>query len=429
MLPMLLSMFFQQTYNLCDSWIAGNYIGEAALGAVGTCYPVTVCLIAISSGLSLGVSVLVSQSFGAKDERGIIGAAFTSLRAYIPLSLAVTAVGIALAPWAVRALSVPRELHDMTVIYLRIYMAGFIFQFLYNIFTAVLNGLGNSRTPLIILLASCIVNIALDVIFVTVLRFGVAGLALATLLSQAASCLMTALAALSALRQFDAPAGAKAFDRDIMSELLRLGVPSMVQHLFMSFGQLAVQSVINGYGMIVLAGYSAAFRLNGIYINSLMAVSNALTGFIAQNRGAKKTGRIKTGLRSAVFVGYLFTGLVILLMLTKGDLILGSFLGDNENKAAVVSAGMGFVSVVVPSYVIVCLKIMIDGYIRGMGEMRKYLATALLDVAVRVSCGRLLSELWGLDGVWFLWPLAWILGLSLDIVFYFIVKRKFEKNI
>lgn len=190
-LPMLISMFFQQAYNLVDSWIAGNYIGDVALGAVGTCYPITVFLIAISSGLSLGTSIFCSQAFGAKRYEQVKTAIHSSIYVYIPLAVVVSITGLILSPNIVNLLSVPAEAHDATVVYLRIYMIGFSFQFLYNIANGVLTGLGNSRTPLIYLIISSICNIALDWFFVAVLNTGIAGLALATILSQLLSAILT----------------------------------------------------------------------------------------------------------------------------------------------------------------------------------------------------------------------------------------------
>lgn len=424
-IPMLVSMFFQQAYNLVDSWIAGNYIGEIALGAVGTCYPVTVFLIAIASGLSLGTSIFCSQAYGAKAYGDVKAAVSSSLAAYLPLAAVLSFIGVLLSPRILRWLSVPAEAYEATLSYLRIYMVGFSFQFLYNIVNGVLTGLGNSRTPLYYLVSSSVCNIVLDYLFVVSFSWGVAGLALATVLSQLLSAVLTSVTVSGICKRIDTESSAPFFSAKIMSEVLKLGVPSMIQHMLMSLGQLSLQNVINSYGVVVMAGYSVAFRINGLVINSLMALSNALSGFIAQNKGAKEYDRIKEGLTVSVIMAYIFSAAVIVILLTSGPEILAIFLKDSEHFSEVIDAGMGFVRVVSPFYLLVCLKIVFDGALRGIGAMTAFMMATMSDVVVRVLCGQLFSDLWGLRGVWDVWPAAWLLGTGLSVGCYLKYSKKF----
>lgn len=415
-IPMLISMFFQQAYNLVDSWIAGNYIGDVALGAVGTCYPITVFLIAISSGLSLGTSILCSQSYGAKKFDQVKSAISTSLIVYMPLALLISALGLMLASSIVTWLSVPPEAYRETVVYLRIYLIGFSFQFLYNIVNGVLTGLGNSKTPLIYLIISSVCNIILDWIFVAGLNIGVAGLALATIFSQLLSALLTLCTVLDVSKKM--PSSGQRFSSDIMKTVVKLGVPSMIQHMLMSMGQISLQSIINGYGLVVMAGYSVAFRINGLVINSLMALSNALSGYIAQNKGAKEYGRIRSGIRVSLIIAYAFSVCVILVLQLFGPEILGIFIEEADNTTDVIAAGMGFVRVVSPFYLLVCLKIVFDGALRGTGAMTCFMFATMSDVVVRILCGQPFSNHWGLNGVWAVWPSAWLVGTGLSVGFY-----------
>ncbi|MGN0158011.1 MAG: MATE family efflux transporter [Brotaphodocola sp.] len=416
-IPMLISMFFQQAYNLVDSWIAGNYIGAVALGAVGTCYPLTVFLIAIASGLSLGSSIFCSQTYGKKEYGDVKTAVKTSILAYLPASVVISISGILFAPTVLKWLSVPVEAYDATRIYLRIYMIGFTFQFWYNIVNGVLTGLGNSRTPLYYLIISTVCNIILDYVFIVIWNQGVAGLALATIISQLLSAVLTSFTVFHILQAM--PGKSIIFSGTMIQEILKLGVPSMIQHILMSLGQISLQNVINSYGVIVMAGYSVAFRINGIIINSLMALSNALSGFIAQNKGAEEYGRIREGVRVSTIIAYIFSAAVILILFLYGEGILSMFIKKSDHYEEVIAAGMGFIRIVSPFYLGVCLKIVYDGALRGIGAMNFFMFATMSDVVVRVMFGSIFSKTWGLNGVWAIWPTAWIVGTILSVGLYY----------
>lgn len=423
-LPMLVSMFFQQAYNLIDSWIAGNQIGAEALGAVGTCYPVTVFFVAIASGLGLGTSLLCSQSFGAKAYSQVQCCITTSLISFLPFSVLLSAAGMLLCPCILAFLAVPAEVCAPTEEYLRLYILSLPFVFIYNVTNGVLNGLGDSRTPLLFLVISSICNIFLDWIFVVLIPFGVAGLALATLLSQALAALLTSLSVRKMYLSFGPPL--HLWSSDCLKQILRLGVPSVFQHVFMSMGQLSLQNVINSYGLIVMAGYSVAFRINGIIINSLMALSNALSGFIAQNKGAKKHSRITSGIKYSLVIAYAFSAVTVLILLTFGEPVIASFVQEQSDSAAIIHAGMGFIRVVAPFYLLVCAKIVFDGALRGIGAMTSFMTATMSDVLVRICLARTFSTHFGINGVWAIWPLAWLVGTALSIGFYLFQSRKPE---
>lgn len=427
-IPMLTGMFFQQAYNLVDGYIAGRHIGAAALGAVGTCYPVTVFFLAIASGLSLGTSIFCSLQYGAKRYRRVRSAVTTSLISLIPFSLLLGVMGIRFIPYITRWLAVPDDALLATGDYLLIYMAGLPFLFLYNISNGILTGLGDSKTPLIFLVVSSSCNIALDFVFVKIIPWGVRGLAFATLTSQAIASL-PALFAVKRVYQYMRPAEPKPSSKErfspaVLRDILRLGIPSMIQHMLMSTGQLFLQSVINGYGTAVMAGYSVAFRMNGIVINSLMALSNALSGFIAQNMGAAEHKRVDRGVKISLEIAFLFSLVIAAVFLWGGKSILGFFVRDDAERDAVLSAGLGFIRVVSPFYPLVCVKIISDGALRGIGAMAPFMAATLSDVAVRLLCGNPFSERWGITGVWAVWPLAWLVGTSLSVGFYLFFRRK-----
>ncbi len=421
-IPMLISMFFQQAYNLVDSWIAGNQLGAAALGAVGTCYPVTVFFVAIASGLGLGTSLLCSQSFGAKAYAEVQSCITTSLISFIPFSVLLSAVGLLLCPYILGFLSVPVDIYDATREYLNLYILSLPFVFLYNIANGVLNGLGDSKTPLLFLMISSACNIFLDLIFVLFIPIGVAGLALATLLSQALSAMLASVTVRKMYLVFGKRM--RLWSSNALRQILRLGIPSMLQHIFMSMGQLSLQTVINSYGLIVMAGYSVAFRINGIVINSLMALSNALSGFIAQNKGAEMYSRITSGMKYSLTIAASFSALVILVLLISGESMMAFFVKEGKDSADIIHAGMGFIHIVAPFYLLVCIKIIFDGALRGIGAMTCFMAATMSDVLVRICLGKTFSNCFGITGVWAIWPLAWLLGTLLSTGFYLLQSRK-----
>lgn len=413
-LPMFASMFFQQAYNLVDSWIAGNWVGAISLGAVGTCYPITVFCIAIASGLSMGTSIYCSQHFGAGASGEVRMGITTSLMVFLPFSVLLMIVGLFSCSGILSLFSVPAEAWLPTEQYLRIYLAGLPFLFLYNITTGILNGLGDSKTPLIFLIGSSLMNIILDLVLVILLPLGIRGLALATLLSQAAAAIATFVTVLRLIRQLEAETDVPRFSLPVLREILNLGIPSVIQHAFMSTGQMVLQNVINRYGIIVMAGYSVAFRINGLYVNSNMALSNALSGFIAQNKGAGNIGRIRQSYRLSVVITGIFSLLTVLLLLTCGRPILSFFVGDDPEKAEIVAAGMGFFRIVVPFYLMVFLKNVSDGALRGIGNMKSFMFATILDVLFRIFLGPIFSDRFGLNGVWWVWPAAWLVGTSIS---------------
>lgn len=422
-LPMLISMLFQQAYNLVDSWISGNYIGSIALSAVGTCYPITVLYIAIASGLSMGVSLFSSQNFGAEKYRQVCTGVTTAYLILLPFSIVLSITSLIFSASMLEWLAVPAEAIPATSAYLRIYLMGLPFLFLHNMGNGVLNGLGNSKLPLLFLIFSCGCNIVLNLIFVIVIPMGITGIALATLLSQAFASIATSIVVRVTWLRLDADTRVshhknQRFSISILKELLKLGIPSVLQHGIMSAGQLFLQSIINSYGLIVMAGYSVAFRINGLVVNSLMSVSNALSGYLSQNQGAGKTDRMKQGVFFSLLISFLFSAVMVALLRYKGTVLLSLFVEDSAQKKAIIDAGMGFLKIVSPFYLLVCFKIISDGALRGIGAMVPFTLATCSDVVIRIAFGGYFSARWGIQGVWWIWPLAWMVGTGMSVGFY-----------
>lgn len=290
-LPMLLSMFFQQLYNIVDSLVAGNFIGMDALAAVGASYPITVLFIAAATGASIGCSVVVSQIFGARQLVQMKSAVSTAVISLIVLSLTLTGVGLLICNPLIALLNTPSNIFDDSALYLRIYICGVIFLFLYNTATAIFTGLGDSKTPLYFLIFSSIFNIVLDLWFVISFQMGVAGVAWATFIAQGLSSVLAVATLLLRLRKIRVQERYKVFDVGLLRRMSVVAIPSIMQQSFVSVGQLCVQGLINGFGSITVAGYSAAFKINMFAISVMTTMSSARSSFTAQNLGAESWRR------------------------------------------------------------------------------------------------------------------------------------------
>ena len=294
-IPMFVSVAFQQIYNIVDSMIAGKFAGKEALAAVGASYPITMIFMAVAVGCNIGCSVVISQLFGAKAYRKMKTAVFTTLSAGLLLSAVLTAVGLFTTPAMMRMIQTPDNIFMDGALYLRIYIGGFIFLFLYNVTTGMFNSMGDSRTPLYFLIGSSIGNILLDLLFVAVFHWGVAGVAWATFLAQGAACVLALLAFWRRLAQIKTEEKTQFFSLEVLKKIALVAIPSVLQQSFISIGNIFIQGLVNSYGSDVIAGYSAAVKLNTFLITGMTTLGNGISGFTAQNLGAGLPGRIREG--------------------------------------------------------------------------------------------------------------------------------------
>ncbi len=282
-IPMLLSVMFQQLYNIVDSVIAGRFIGEDALAAVGASYPITMIYMAVAVGSSIGCAVVVSTLFGSRHYGRLKTAVCTIFFASAGCSLLISILGLWQGDSMLRLILTPDNIFHDASLYLRIYTLGFVFLFLYNVCTGIFTSLGDSRTPLYFLIGSSLANIALDIFFVIVLKKGVAGVAWATLLAQGAASLLALLSLLHRLAQLKTSEPYNIFSLHTLGHVAVVAIPSILQHCFVSVGNLFIQSLVNSFGSAVIAGYSAAIKLNTFSVTCMTTLSNGLSSFTAQN--------------------------------------------------------------------------------------------------------------------------------------------------
>ena len=371
--PMFISVIFQQLYNIADSVIAGKFAGEDALAAVGASYPITMIFMAIAVGSNIGCSVIISQLFGAKEYRKMKTAVSTTLIASVILSVALTVAGLLTTTLMMRAIHTPNNIMADGALYLRIYIDGFAFLFLYNIATGIFTSLGDSKTPLWFLIGSSIGNIVLDLLFVAGFQWGVAGVAWATFIAQGVACVLALVTLQRRIKTVQAEGKAVLFSRKMLGMISRIAIPSILQQSFVSVGNIFIQSLINGYGSSVIAGYSAAIKLNTFTITSFATLANGLSSFTAQNVGAGLTERVKKGFKAGMKLAMCVAVPFFIAFFFAGKAMIQLFMTEESTTA--LETGMLFLKIVSPFYFVVAAKLMADGVLRGAGVMRQFMIT------------------------------------------------------
>lgn len=415
-LPLFGSVFFQQLYNIADSLVAGKFIGENALAAVGNSYEITLIFIAFSFGCNIGCSVIVSQFFGAKDYTNVKSAIHTSLVTCSALCVMLMLFGFLCCDMLLTAINTPVDIIADSKLYLDIYILGLPFMFFYNVATGIFSALGDSKTPFIFLAISSTANIGADILFVTAFDLGIAGVAWATFICQGVSALLAIMVVFKRISNIKATDKPAVFSFPIFKKLVVIAVPSILQQSFISLGNIVIQSIINSFGPGVIAGYSAAVKLNNLVITSFTTLGNGISNFTAQNLGAGKPDRIRKGFKAGLKMVWLLSLPMFILYFFAGRFMLYLFL-DAPTSAAM-STGIQFLCILSPFYFIVSAKLVADGILRGAGLMRQFMAATFTDLILRVILAYVFAGFWGATGIWIAWPVGWVLGTVLSIIFY-----------
>lgn len=415
-IPMFISVIFQQMYNIADSVIAGKFAGEDALAAVGASYPITMIFMAIAVGSNIGCAVVISQLFGAKEYDRMKTAVYTTLFAASALSVVLTVAGLYGSRGLMRMIQTPENIFGDGDLYLRIYIGGFLFLFLYNVCTGIFTSLGDSRTPLYFLIGSSVGNVVLDYWFVAGLHWGVAGVAWATFIAQGVACVLALITMAVRLRSVETRRKTVLFSWDMLRRIGMIAVPSILQQSFISIGNIFVQGLINSFGSSVIAGYSAAVKLNTFTITSFTTLGNGVSSFTAQNVGAGKRERVRQGRNAGVKLAFLIAVPFIVAFFGFGETMIRMFMG--EESAVAMRTGVEFLKVVSPFYLVVAVKLVTDGVLRGTGSMMAFMVATFSDLILRVVLAFVLAGIWGTMGVWLSWPIGWVVGTGLSVWFY-----------
>lgn len=416
-LPMFGSIIFQQLYNIADSLVAGKFIGENALAAVGNSYNITLIFIAFAFGCNMGCSVIVSQLFGAKDYGKMKTSVYTTLIFSGALCLVLMTAGLLSCNTMLRLMKTQEEIMTDSATYLRIYIFGLPFLFFYNIATGIFSALGDSKTPFLFLAFSSTANILVDILFVKVFDMGIAGVAWATFLCQGISCILSVLLILKRLAAIKTSAEISVFSWSLLRKILVIAIPSILQQSFVSVGNMLIQGCINSFGVSVAAGYSAAVKLNNLVITSFTTIGNGISNFSAQNIGAGVYARVKEGFRAGLKLVWTICVPFFLLYFGLGKYLLLLFM--DESSAAALATGQEFLRILSPFYFVVASKLMADGILRGAGAMNQFMAATFIDLVLRVVLAFVFSGLSGSStGIWCSWPVGWCIATGLSIAFY-----------
>lgn len=415
-IPLFGSIIFQQLYNIADSFVAGKFIGENALAAVGNSYEITLIFIAFAFGCNIGCSVIASQLFGSKRFAEMKTAVYTTLIAGGVLCAVLVAVGAIFCTDLLNLINTPENVLADSKLYLDIYILGLPFVFYYNIATGIFSALGDSKTPFFFLTCSSLSNIGIDILFVTVFKMGVAGVAWATFICQGVSCILALIFVFRRFGKIKTEEKPKIFSRRLLAKITVIAVPSILQQSFVSVGNIIIQGIINSFGSAVMAGYSASIKLNNLVITSLGTIGNGISNFTAQNLGAGKISRIKEGWRSGVGLVWLISIPFSLVYFFAGRFLVCIFLNNQSGTA--MQVGVEILHIIAPFYLLIAAKLATDGVLRGLGKMNRFMAATFTDLVLRVVLAFVLSEYLGATGIWIAWPIGWCFATLLSLIFY-----------
>ena len=415
-LPLFGSIIFQQLYNLADSFVAGKFVGENALAAVGNSYEITLIFIAFAFGCNIGCSVVVSQLFGAKKLSELKTAVYTTLIASGAVCLLLMVFGTAFCTDLLELIHTPQDILADSKLYLDIYIWGLPFVFYYNVATGIFSALGDSKTPFYFLAVSSLSNIAVDILFVTAFKMGVAGVAWATFLCQGVSCVLAVIVVFRRFRTIETAEKPKLFSVPLLKKIAIVAVPSILQQSFISVGNIIIQSVINTFGASVIAGYSASVKLNNLVITSFTTLGNGISNYTAQNVGADKPLRVCQGFRAGLKLVWMLCVPLTVLYFLAGQYLLYLFL-DNPTGTAM-QVGIQFLRILSPFYFVVSAKLVSDGILRGAGQMKPFMIGTFTDLILRVVLAKVLSIPFGPLGIWCAWPIGWSISAVLSVYFY-----------
>ena len=416
-LPLFGSIVFQQLYNIADSLVAGKFVGENALAAVGNSYEITLIFLAFAFGCCIGCSVIVSQLFGAKQIADMKTAVHTALLSSAVVCGVLMVVGLAFGTGLLELIRTPEEVMAASALYLSIYIYGLPSVFFYNVSTGIFSALGDSRTPFIFLACSSTSNILADILFVTAFEMGVAGVAWATFLCQGISCVLAVLVVFRRLGKMHTEKTAKIFSWPLFRKFAVIAVPSILQQSFISVGNILIQGAINGFGTAVMAGCSAAVKLHNLVITSFTTLANGVSNYTAQNIGAGKLQRVRSGFQAGIRMVWSLCVPLVLLYFFAGRYLVGFFI-DTPTETAI-TTGVQYLRILSPFYFVVSSKLVADGILRASSLMGRLMASTFTDLVLRVVLAYALSAAMGSAlGIWCAWPIGWSVATCMSILFY-----------
>ena len=427
-IPLVLSSVFQQLYNLVDSIIVGNYIGEDALAAVGASYSITMVFMSIAIGSGIGCAVVIAQYYGAKMIYKMKTSIYTSIIAISILSVFLGCIGWLISDFLLEIMKTPANIFDDALKYLKIYFLGLTFMFLYNIITSIFNALGESKIPLYFLIFSSFLNILLDLLFVVKLNYGVVGVAVATLIAQGISAFLSTAYLFLNLKKFREKININngdnndtkdigLFNFSIFKNMSKIAIPSIFQQSFVYISIFLVQIVVNTFGSSIIAGYTIASKIDSITMIPLASFGNAVGTFTAQNIGAKKINRVKEGLKSSLIMIALTSLAIFSVLFILGKDIIDLFLDENNSKDAIGFA-IKYLRIVSAFYIVKGFMNAYCGVLKGAGDIGVFVLATMMNFLIRLILVYVFSNSIGESIVYYAVPIGWVIGFLIGYIRY-----------
>ena len=414
-IPMLIGNVFQQLYNIVDSIIIGRYLGNEALAAVGASFPLIFTLISMIIGVATGTTIIIAQYYGAKNIDKVQQAIETMYLFIFAASVLLTVVGNLFSTAIFRLIDLPEEVIPEAVAYFNIYALGFVFFFGFQGTSAILRGLGDSKTPLYFLIVATLINIVLDLLFVVTFGWGIEGVAFATIISQAGAFFSIIFYLNRCHQVLRFKMFGLRFDKGIFIKSLKIGLPTGFQQTFVAVGMLALYKVVNMFGTSVIAAYSVAMRLDSFASLPAMNFSAALSSFVGQNIGANKPERVRSGMIATLRMTTTISIAVTVLAWLFAEPIMQVFTTDQ----AVVEAGKEYLYIVSSFYVLFSAMFVMNGLLRGAGDTLIPMFITLFGLwIIRIPASYILAEHFGPKGIWWGIPIAWAIGAGFSYLYY-----------
>ncbi|MBT9155966.1 MAG: Multidrug export protein MepA [Firmicutes bacterium] len=417
-LPMFIGSMFQQLYNMVDAIVVGRYVGPNALAAVGTSFPIIFFMVSLVLGMTMGSGVVISQFFGAKDLVRTRRAVVTALAFQLVFAAFLGAVGVVLSRPLLLLLNTPDIILGDATAYMRIFFGGILFMFAYNAFAGILRSLGDSKTPLYFLIISSLLNVVLNIYFVVGLNLGVRGVAWATLIAQGTSSVLTFLYIYRYVPLLQFKRAELVFDWDIFRAMVRIGAPSSIQQALAAVGMMAVQALVNSFGPITMAAYTAASRMDSFAMIPIMNFGMAVSTFTGQNIGANKLDRVTQGLKATLMMVIVACLIVSLLVFTAGGHMIRLFITGDQ--AEIVAQGIDYMRTISLFYAVFGVIMVLNGVLRGAGDAWVPTVTTMTSLAIRVASAYILvNTALTYRGIWWSIPIGWSVAVIVPTYRYF----------
>ncbi|MEG0856374.1 MAG: MATE family efflux transporter [Terrisporobacter sp.] len=408
-LPMILGNIFQQVYNLVDTIVVGKFIGADALAAVGSSFAIIVFITSIIIGLSMGAGILFAQFYGAKEIDKLKECTITSIIFIGIITIIVMFSSIINRDFILKLFNMPKELLPYCGSYLTIILYGLIFTFIYNLATALLRAVGDSKRPLYFLIIASIINVVLDLVFVIKFGLGVKGVALATIIAQGVSAALSFIYVYKNLSFIRLNIRDVKIKKDTFKLVAKYSVLTSLQQSIMNLGILIVQGLVNTFGVTVMAAFAAGAKIDSIAYMPVQDFGNAFSTYVAQNKGAKMDDRIRSGVKSAIKTIIIFSTVISSMILLFSKNIMLLFV--NEKETQVITLGVEYISVVGVFYILIGFLFMFYGLYRGVGKLKISIILTIVSLGTRVLLAYVLSATpLGASGIWWSIPIGWVLA-------------------